>query len=97
MGPEALVSLVIPFVLGLLSGVIVKKAIKLIFTVIALVIILIATGYVSIGFEEIKNRLFDLVPRLIEQGPGAAPDWINVLPYTSVSFLVGLAIGLWRG
>lgn len=94
---DVLIALAVPFVLGLLSGVIVKKAMGLIITVTALVIILVATGYVSIGFEGIKDHLLELVPKLTDQGPGVAPDWLNVLPYTSASFLVGLALGLWRG
>lgn len=60
---------------------------------IGLVVTLTATGYISLTFRGIYDRAMEFLPRLIETGEG----FKDALPYSSAAFLVGLALGLWRG
>jgi len=87
-----LVPIVVPFVIGLLVGAAVKHALKLIFILIALVAVLVFTGVISLSFSDLWTRALNSLPQLF--GAGTA---LNLLPYTSISFLVGLAIGLLKG
>ena len=66
---------------------------KLIFLIIALVIILIVAGYVSFSFQDVFSKAMEILPKIIEIGGGLQ----NALPYISVAFLIGLALGLWKG
>lgn len=90
---EGLMPLAVPFILGLLSGVVIKRGIELIFAALALVVALIATGYISMGFGELKEKALDYLPKLL----GEAREEFQILPYSSGAFLVGLAIGFWVG
>lgn len=88
-----IVPVVVPFIIGLLVGFIVKRTTKLVFCVVALVIVLVVTGYVSFAFQDIYDRAMEFLPTIIETGGGLE----NILPYSSAVFLVGLALGLWKG
>lgn len=88
-----IVPIAIPLVVGLLVGAIVKRTIKLVLAVVALIIILVATGLISITFGDIFDRAMEMLPKIISTGEGA----IDALPYSSSTFLIGLAIGLWKG
>ena len=89
----AILVLIGPFLIGLLLGAIVKKALNLIILGIALVIVLIATGTISLSYEELYDEALNTLPKLWSDAQG----WVGVLPYSSVGFLIGLAIGLWTG
>ena len=39
------------------------------------------------------GRQWKFLPKIIETGTG----FTNVLPYSSATFLIGLALGLWKG
>ena len=84
-----LIPLVLPFIIGLLVGAIIKKGLKLLVLVVALVIILIATGLLSISFTGLYSEAMTILPKLYDLGHG----WLNALPYATVTFLVGLALG----
>jgi uncharacterized membrane protein (Fun14 family) len=88
-----LVPILIPLVIGLLAGVIIRKTLKLVISVAALIIILVATGYISFTFSDIFDRAMDTLPSIFENGQSA----LNILPYSSTAFLIGLALGLWKG
>lgn len=87
------VPVIVPFIIGLLVGFIVKRTIKLILAIMLLVIILIITGYVSITFQDIYDKAMRLLPKVIDLGS----SFINVLPYSSLTFILGLLLGLWKG
>jgi uncharacterized membrane protein (Fun14 family) len=80
-----IIPVVLPFILGLLVGAIIKKALKILILVVALIIVLVATGILSVTFSDI----FSALPKLYDVGIG----WLNVLPYSSVAFIIGLALG----
>ncbi|MGQ9781261.1 MAG: hypothetical protein ACUVQ8_03255 [Nitrososphaeria archaeon] len=89
-----IIPIVIPFLIGLIVGVIIKRTVKLVIAVIVLLIILVAIGYTQIpAFEDIAKATLKYLPTLWAE---AAP-LINMLPYSSATFLVGLALGLWKG
>ena len=95
MPPELawIVPVVAPFIIGLLVGAVIKKTLKLLVVIVALIVVLVATGILSLNFQDIYDNAMELLPILYVAGSG----WINVLPYSSAMFLVGLALGLWKG
>lgn len=88
-----LIPLLVPFIIGLLVGVIVKRTVKLLFAIAALIIILIATGVIGMSSKNIYDSVMKYLPEVIEKGQ----SWLNILPYSAPAFLVGLALGLWKG
>ena len=88
-----IIPVVIPFIIGLLVGFILKRTFKLVFLIVALVIVLFATGIVSITFQNVFERAMQFLPVIIELGGGLR----NVLPYSSATFLLGAAFGIWKG
>jgi len=80
-----IIPVVIPFIIGLLVGAILRKALKILILVVALIIVLVATGILSVTFSDV----FSALPTLYNFGVG----WLNVLPYSSVAFIIGLALG----
>jgi len=88
-----IVPVIVPFIIGLLVGFIIKRTVKLIFLIIALVIVLVATGLVSFTFQDVFNKAAEFLPKIIEMGGGLK----NLIPYSSLTFLIGLALGLWKG
>jgi len=88
-----IVPVIIPFIIGLLIGFIIKRTVKLIFLIIALVIVLVAVGYVNFSFQDVFGKAMEFLPTIIEMGGGLQ----NALPYICTTFLIGLALGLWKG
>ncbi|MDQ1280690.1 MAG: hypothetical protein QG670_1953 [Thermoproteota archaeon] len=88
-----IVPIIMPFIIGLLVGFIAKHTIKLMFAVAALVILLVFFGFVSITVQDIFVQAMKLLPQIIGTGTGL----IDILPYSSLTFIIGLALGLWKG
>ncbi|MEM1689676.1 MAG: hypothetical protein QXX33_01435 [Candidatus Hadarchaeales archaeon] len=88
-----LIPVVIPFVIGLLIGAIIKRTISVLLLVIALIAILAFTGYISLSVESLYEKATKYLPKISSQ----TETLKNLLPYTSISFIIGLAIGLWKG
>ena len=88
-----IVPVIIPAIMGLLVGLIVKRSIKLMFTIIALVVLLVLTGFISLTFQDVFDQAMKFLPRIIGTGSGL----IDVLPYSATTFIIGLALGLWKG
>ncbi|MER3601754.1 MAG: hypothetical protein C4339_03445 [Nitrososphaerota archaeon] len=87
------VGVAVPFVMGLLVGAAVKRTIKLLVVIMALALLLVAFGYVSLSFSELLRAAQAYLPKLLSAGG----QLLNILPYSSAAFLVGLALGLWKG
>lgn len=88
-----LVPIIVPFIIGLLVGFLIKHTLKLIFIIVALVIVLVVTGILSVGFSDLYDQATNFLPKLSAAGSAV----INLLPYSSIAFLIGLGIGLWKG
>ena len=82
-----------PLIIGLLVGFIIKHTMKLVFAVVALVVLLVFSGVISITYQDIFDQALKLLPRIIGTGSGL----IDVLPYSSLTFIIGLALALWKG
>lgn len=88
-----LIPVVIPFVIGLLVGAIIKRTISILLLIIALIVVLAFTGYLSLSVESLYEKAVEHLPKIFDQ----TETLKNLLPYTSISFIIGLAIGLWKG
>ena len=88
-----IVPVFIPFLIGLLVGVIVKNSFKLLFTLGALFILLVLTGYISLTYQDVFDQAMNFLPRIIQTGSGV----VEILPYSTSTFIIGLALGLWKG
>jgi len=88
-----LIPIFVPFIIGLLVGVVIRAALKLVIFIAALIIVLVATGVLSLTFTDLYDKAMKYLPKLYDSGSG----WLNVLPYSSAAFLIGLALGLWLG
>jgi uncharacterized membrane protein (Fun14 family) len=88
-----MIPVIVPLIMGLLVGLIVKHSIKLLFAIVALIVLLVFSGVISIAYQDIFDQALKLLPRIIGTGSGL----VDVLPYSSLTFLVGLALGLWSG
>jgi hypothetical protein len=84
-----LVPVVIPFIIGLLLGAVIKRVLKLLMFVVILVVILVLTGILSVTFSGLLSQAMLFLPKLYDAGRGI----INVLPYSSLGFIIGLIIG----
>jgi uncharacterized membrane protein (Fun14 family) len=88
-----LIPIFVPFIIGLLVGFLIKNVLTLILVIAAIVIVLVVTGALSVSFSDLYAQAMQFLPKLSETGSA----WINLLPYASVAFVVGLVIGLWKG
>ena len=89
-----LVAAILPLVLGFIVGMIVKRVLKLGIAIAALIIILIVLGIVTPG--QILNPLLSL----FKSGSSLSSEaqrLAGYLPYSSVTFLIGLALGFLKG
>ena len=84
-----LVPIILPFIIGLLVGAVIKKGLKFLVLIVALVIVLVVTGILSVTFSGLYAQAMQFLPKLYDVGHG----WLNVLPYSSITFLVGLVLG----
>jgi uncharacterized membrane protein (Fun14 family) len=89
-----LVAAVLPLIIGFVVGVIVRNAIKIGVALVVLVILLIAAGILSPG--QVLTPLLSLVKS--GSGVTAYADRVSgYLPYSSLTFVIGLAVGLLKG
>jgi uncharacterized membrane protein (Fun14 family) len=84
-----IIPIVLPLIIGLLVGAIIKKGFKLLMLVIVLIVVLIFTGVLSVSFGDIFTEAMKFLPILYDAGAG----WLNVLPYSTIAFLIGLVLG----
>ncbi len=88
-----ILALLIPPVLGFLVGTIIKKAIALGAAIAILLLILIFVGVLT------PSQVIQPVVSLFRSGPALAAKATQIagyLPYSSVTFLIGLAVGFFR-
>jgi len=86
-----LVPIVVPFIIGFIIGAMIKKSFKIMLLLVILIGVLVFTGTLNITFSDLWDRAMDYLPKIIDQAGG----WINLIPYTSVTFFIGLALALW--
>lgn len=84
-----IIPIVLPLIIGLLVGAIIKKGFKLLILVIVLIMVLIVTGVLSLAFSDLFTEAMKILPKLYDMGAG----WLNVLPYSTITFVIGLVLG----
>ncbi|MDT7891488.1 MAG: hypothetical protein RQ952_01970 [Thermoproteota archaeon] len=87
---EQAIALVVPFLLGLLVGYILKQSIKILVAVAIIILILLAIGAINISVLEYGfKHILAYGVSAIEAAKAVAA----VLPFSSILFIIGLAIG----
>ncbi len=97
VGSGAVVPALVVLAIGFLVGIVLKKTVKLGLAILSLVGLLVATGYINLRLGESSKttiyHVFSLTSTAASQASGVA----SILPITSAAFLVGLALGIWKG
>lgn len=89
-----LAALLVPLILGFLVGIVVKGLLKVGVAIALLVIILMVTGTIT------PDQVIGPVVAFFRSGQGYTSKVNQIsgyLPYSSVTFLVGLVVGFFRG
>lgn len=89
-----LVAAIVPLILGFLVGTVIKQALK-IGAVIAIIILLL----IFVGVLTPSQVLQPIYSAIKGSGPQAltqAKRLAGYLPYSSITFLIGLAVGFYR-
>ncbi len=92
-----LVAVIVPLILGVIVGYIIKNALKVGIAIAVILLILIFLGIITPG--QVLTPLYDV----IKSGSTAstiksdATRLAGYLPYSSITFLIGLAIGFLKG
>jgi len=84
-------------IIGVLFGVIIKRAIKLALAIVSLVVLLAVTGYLNIAWSTPSANTIYYVFNGAQPVATQAIGLASLLPISSPTFLVGAAIGLWKG
>jgi len=88
------------FIIGLLLGVMVKRVFKLALAIVALIVVLVVTGYVNLSLSQgqIKQEtIYHVISNNLPSVVTTAQQVATLLPLTSAAFLAGIALGLWKG
>lgn len=85
------------FIIGITLGVIIKRAIKLALAIVALVLLLVVTGYLSLAWNMPSANTIYYVFNGAQPVASQALGLASLLPISSVTFLAGAAIGFWKG
>ena len=89
-----LAALLVPLILGFLVGIVAKGLLKVGLAASFIVVLLIALGAIT------PDQVIGPVVALFRSGQGYTSKVSQIagyLPYSSVTFLVGLAVGFFRG
>ncbi|MDV3294088.1 MAG: hypothetical protein LYZ70_07440 [Nitrososphaerales archaeon] len=89
-----LAALLVPLIIGFLVGLIAKGLLKVGLAIAALIIVLIALGMLS------PNQVLGPVLALVRSGESYSGQLTRIsgyLPYSSLTFVLGLVVGFFRG
>jgi uncharacterized membrane protein (Fun14 family) len=89
-----LVAAILPLILGFIVGVIIRSALKIGIAIAVIIVILIAAGIIS------PDQVLKPLLSIVKSGPDLvtyAQRVAGYLPYSSLTFIIGLAVGLWKG
>lgn len=88
------VAAIVPLVIGLIVGIVIKSAIKIGVAIAILLLILIGVGILS------PDQVLKPLLSLVQSGSALTSkvkEIAGYLPYSSLTFLIGLAIGFFKG
>ena len=89
-----ILALLVPLVIGFLVGIIIKNAIKIGVAVAIIALLLIFAGIITPS--QILQPLMSLVYKSGPTLASKATRLAGYLPYSSVTFLIGLAVGFFK-
>ncbi len=89
-----LVAAILPLIIGFIVGVIIKSALKIGIAIAVIVIILIVLGIITP--DQVLTPLLSIV-RSGSSLTATVQRLAGYLPYSSLTFIIGLAIGFWKG
>jgi len=87
-------ALLVPLVLGFLVGVVARAALKIGVAILLIIFILIFTGYLE------PSQVIQPIVHLVKSGPALAEKVNQIagyLPYSTLGFLLGFAVGYLKG
>jgi len=90
-----LVAAIVPLVIGFIVGVILKSALKIGIAIAVLVLILIALGIITP--DQVLKPLLSIVGKSGSTLTSGAERLAGYLPYSSITFIIGLAVGFLKG
>ncbi len=88
-----IIALLIPLIIGFLVGVVIKSALKIGAAIAIIILLLIFVGILT------PSQVIQPLVGLFRSGPALASKVTQIagyLPYSSVLFLIGLAVGLFK-
>ncbi|MGA2666100.1 MAG: hypothetical protein ABSF83_14260 [Nitrososphaerales archaeon] len=98
LAPDASITfvaaLLVPLILGFLVGIVAKAAMRIGVAIAIIIVILIVTGFLT------PNQVIQPLVQLAKSGPGLATKVNQIagyLPYSSITFIVGFVIGVFKG
>ena len=97
VGSGTIIPALVVLAIGFLVGIVLKKTVKLGLAILSLVGLLVATGYINLQLSEPSTATIYNVFSAVPQAASQASTFANILPITSAAFLVGLALGVWKG
>ncbi|BBD72975.1 hypothetical protein HS1genome_1364 [Sulfodiicoccus acidiphilus] len=84
----------IPFIIGLLIGLLIRKIISVGVILLALVVLLLALGYIR---PEQISAFLQMAGEYAQQATTRAHEISGFIPYSSLSFVIGFVIGIVKG
>ena len=97
IGSGTIVPALVVLAIGFLVGIVLKKTVKLGLAILSLVGLLVATGYINLQLSQSSEATIYRVFSQGQQVASQASTFASILPVTSAAFLVGLALGVWKG
>ena len=89
-----LVAAIVPLIIGFIVGIIVRSFLKIGLALVVLAILLIALGIIT------PSQILTPLLSLVKSG-GTLTSYVQrvagYLPYSSLTFIIGLAVGLLKG
>ena len=89
-----IVAVIVPLILGFLVGIVIKTALKIGIAVALIVLVLMAVGILT------PDQVVQPIVGLFRSGSSLAIKVRQVagfLPYASITFIIGLVIGFFKG
>ncbi|QQG49105.1 MAG: hypothetical protein HY247_01980 [archaeon] len=89
-----LVAAILPLIIGFIVGLIIKSVLKIGILIAVIVLALIFLGIVS------PDQVLTPLVSLFRSGSslaGQVERLAGYLPYSSITFIIGLALGFWKG
>ncbi len=89
-----ILALLVPLILGFLVGIIIKSALKIGIAIAIIILLLIAIGILT------PDQVLPPIISLFRSGSALATKVTEIagfLPYSSITFIIGLIIGFFKG